>query len=242
MALSTVNRAAPHVSDQANFNQLLRSLGIQRLEALRSHLKPVRLEAEQRLFGSFVGSSHAYFPTTAVISHQVVSMEGETLEIVMIGNEGVSGLRFEGPVATYHSVVAVAGDALKMDLDLIRSEAQRGGRFTEALIEYQGVQLSQIAQRMFCRAFHHVDQKLCSWLLMLDDRVSGTRLPLTHEQLSTYLGASRVTITLAARALKEQGLIEYMRGKLTIIDRASIEEAACECYSIQKELFKARIK
>ena len=97
--------------------------------------------------------------------------------------------------------------------------------------------LNQIAQTSACNRLHSVEQRLCRWLLMTRDRVGSEYVPLTQEFLAYMLGVQRPSVTIAAGALQKAGLIRYVRGKVTILDRKGLEASACECYRVVKREF-----
>jgi CRP-like cAMP-binding protein len=217
-------------------NTLLRRLSPIYLSRLRSNLESVSLLAGEELYTAGFHTDFVYFPENAVISHIYSSASGRTLEVAMIGPEGASGVCgiVDSTPSPHSALVCVSGQALRMSTQFLREEAIRGGRLAKILMDFFAMHVYQLGQRALCGSQHLIDARLCSWLLMLDDRARAERLALTHEQMSLHLGVSRSTISVVAKELRTAGLITYSRGKFSILDRSAIEESACECYTSAK--------
>jgi hypothetical protein len=166
-----------------------------------------------------------------VVSLLSVFNDGSTAEVALIGNEGMIGLNylFNSYQAERWPSVAIGGGALRMRAKEMKKEFDRGGAMQQLLLDYAGSYLEQVSQRAVCNSQHKIEERLASWLLMIDDR-TGHDLLLTQEQISCRLGTRRSSITLAAISLQQQGIISYLRGRIHIIDREALEAAACECY------------
>ncbi|HEX8288416.1 MAG TPA: Crp/Fnr family transcriptional regulator [Pyrinomonadaceae bacterium] len=197
------------------------------------HLESTSVAAGEYLYKSDEHSNYVYFPETAVISHLHTSADGKTVEIAMIGSEGVSGLSeiFGTQPSAHCAQVTVGGSVTRIKTDLLKQEFHRGGDFQIRLLDYMNAHILQISQRIVCESFHVIEERLSSWLLMLQDRAQKDQWQITHEQISLILGVNRPTITQAAKNLREKELIDYSRGKFYIVDREGLEFRACECYS-----------
>jgi len=166
-----------------------------------------------------------------------VTQGGATVEIAMVGNEGMLGI----PVvlgarkAPYRILVQMPGDAMRIKAEVIRAEFKRGGELQNLLLSYTHALITQISQSAVCNRFHTMERRLSRWLLIAHDRVDGDTFHLTQEIISYMMGAPRTGVTMAANTLQDAGLISYKRGKITIIDRNGLEETACECYRIVAE-------
>lgn len=213
-------------------NRLLAALPREAFERLLPHMEPVNLPAGEDLYRFEGGVDFAYFPKTAIVTHLYVMADGNTTESALIGREGFAGLSalFNARPPCYSTRVLVAGNALRIGIDFLKQEFGRGGALQRVLLAYAGARMAQLSQRTVCSGRHTVRERLCSWLLMLHDRVDEDRLPLTHELISTHLGARRAGVTEIAIGLREAGCIGYTRGLVHIVDRARLEAAACECY------------
>lgn len=197
------------------------------------YLESISVAAGEYLYKSDEHSNYVYFPETAVISHLHTSADGKTVEIAMIGNEGVSGLSeiFGSQPSAHCAQVTVGGSVTRVKTDIFKQEFLRGGDFQMRLLDYMNTHMLRISQRIVCESFHFIEERLSSWLLMLRDRLQKDQWQITHEQISLILGVNRPTVTQAAKNLREKELIDYSRGKFYIIDRKGLEFRACECYS-----------
>jgi CRP-like cAMP-binding protein len=200
------------------------------------------LELVPMIFGQVLGESggqmhHVYFPTTTIVSSFYVLEDGASAEFSVIGNEGVVGVSlFMGGEATpSRYVVHGAGYAYRIKRKVILDEFNRAGPMQSLLLRHTQSLLTQIAQTAVCNRYHSIDQQLCRCLLMRLDRSTSSELVLTQELISGVLGVRREGITEAAGRLKMAGLIEYRRGHITVLDRAGMEERACECYAVVKK-------
>ena len=129
--------------------------------------------------------------------------------------------------------VTISGSALRVRAEVMRQELSLCGGVQRAMLEYASQRLAQVSLRAVCNGLHSVEQRLCTWLLMIYDRAGDDRLPLTHESISRHLGARRAGITELANILRARGHISYSRGLIRIVDRHGLEAAACECYRLQ---------
>jgi CRP-like cAMP-binding protein len=213
-------------------NHLLTALPGEDFTRLLPHLEPVSLACSENLYEFGRGIHDVYFPESAVISHLYFMEDGSTTEAALIGKDGMTGLSaiFAAPAPTYWTQVIIPGIALRMSAEVLKQEFSRGGAMQRLLLAYASARIAQLSQRAVCNGRHTVGERLCSWLLLIHDRVGNDQLPLTHEQISRHLGARRAGITDMAGALRGRHLISYVRGQIRIIDRQGLEMAACECY------------
>jgi CRP-like cAMP-binding protein len=166
-------------------------------------------------------------------------MNGDAAEVGTIGNEGFVGLPVlfgdtQAPASVY---MQVGGASLKMKANLFRAELQRNTFMQKALLHYAHAFFNQIAQLAACNRLHLLEQRCCRWLLMTQDRMQSSDFTLTQEFLAMMLGVRRAGVTDAANALKRDGLINYTRGSVTVLDRAGMEKRTCECYGVIKREF-----
>jgi len=177
---------------------------------------------------------HAYFPRGGMISLLSITEDGRTVEVGMVGNEGMIGLPtvLRCNVVPYQVMVQFAGNTLRISANALKAEMSRNTQLQEILLCYTHALLIQIAQSAACNRFHTVEGRLCRWLLVSRDRLTTDTLLLTQEFLSHMLGVPRTSVTAVARLLQEQGLIKYRRGKIVIINRAGLETHSCECYRL----------
>ncbi|HEX8502513.1 MAG TPA: Crp/Fnr family transcriptional regulator [Pyrinomonadaceae bacterium] len=234
-------RAEADPLNQLLTNRLLNALPAEDFSRLFPHLEPASLAAGEVLYKLDAEMRYAYFPETAVVSHIHILSEGGMTEADMVGREGFTGLSalFGAPAPTYLSEVALAGSALRMRLDALRQEFARGGALHQLLLRYASARIALLSRRAVCNGNHRVEERLCTWLLMMHDRAGDAPLALTHERISRHLGTRRAGVTSAATMLRDRGVIGYTRGHIRVLDRAALEAAACECYPQVREAYHA---
>lgn len=213
-------------------NSLLLALPHAEYQRLKPHLAMVRLPPGKILYNAGDIVRHAYFPKDGVVSLLSITEDGRTIEVGMIGNEGMAGIPIilRSNTAPFQVMVQLAGNALRIRGDALREEFNRGGKLQDMLLRYTNSLLTQVAQSAACNRFHTVEERLCRWLLISRDHVQTDVLQLTQEFLSQMLGVPRTSVTMIAHALQAEGLIRYSRGRITILDRGGMEAASCECY------------
>jgi CRP-like cAMP-binding protein len=175
-----------------------------------------------------------YFPQTGMISLLVITQEGVGIEAATIGREGAIGLhRGLGKRRSFtRAVIQVSGTISHISADMFERAVERSDAIKDMITHYTEVLWVEAQQIAACNAVHSAEARFARWLLQTQDRIDSDALPLTQEFLSQMLGVRRTTVTLVARALQQAGLIRYRRGQIVILDRAGLEEAACECYQI----------
>ena len=220
-------------------NRILNALTRSEYDQLAQHLEYVKLPVGEVLYHPGQPITHVYFPNSGTISLVSTFEDGGSVEVGMVGNEGMFGVCvFLGSIRTpLEAVVQIAGDGLRVRADVLRYEFKRGGQLQDLLLRYTQAFITQIAQGAACNRAHPVDGRLAKWLLMCQDRSHSKDLELTHEFIGEMLGVRRAGITVAAGVLKQRGLIEYNRGRITITDRKGLEAISCECYPIVKKEF-----
>jgi CRP-like cAMP-binding protein len=227
------------MSATTNGNQLLARLPKASYSRLKGHLIPVTFESGQLLYEARSAVEFAYFPTHGTLSAVVVMLDGSTIEVATIGNEGAVGIPMlmTAEISPNRVFCQVPGDGLRIELARLNAETERDAAMRRVLALYHTAYLFQISQSVACNGLHSLLPRCCRWLLMTHDRVSGSNVVnLTHEFLATMLGVRRSSVTETLQALKEEGLIDYSRGKITIEDRKGLEASSCECYrAVQDE-------
>jgi CRP-like cAMP-binding protein len=183
---------------------------------------------------------HVYFPTTSIVSLLYVMADGASAEIAMVGNEGILGvsLFMGGETTPSRAVVQSAGYGYRLGAPLLKQEFNRAGAVLHLLLlRYTQALITQMAQTAVCNRHHSVEQQLCRWLLLSLDRLSTRELTMTQELIANMLGVRREGVTEAAGNLQRAGLIRYTRGRITVLDRARLEQEVCECYAVVKREF-----
>jgi CRP-like cAMP-binding protein len=215
-------------------NKLIGSLPGADCARLLPHLEPVLLTANQTIYNIGDKINFAYFPETAVLTHLYFFEDGSTTAAALVGNEGMIGLSaiLDSAPQAYATQVTIAGNAMRIEVGALKEEFARAQSLQQALLCYASIRLAQLSQKAVCNGRHRLDERFCTWLLMVSDRAGQNRLRLTHEQIAHYLGSRRAGITDACNTLRSQGIIYYRRGAIRIINRELLEQAACECYAV----------
>jgi CRP-like cAMP-binding protein len=215
-------------------NRLLARLSEADRQRWRPLLEAVALPLGRVLYESGDTLSHAYFPTTAIVSLQYVTESGAASEIAAVGPEGLIGmpLLMGGGSTPSRAVVRSAGFGLRLPAGAMTHAFKASGPVTAMLLRYAQALITQMAQTAACNRHHSIDQRLCRWLLQSLDRLPGNEIVVTQELVASLLGVRREGVTEAALALQGCGLIRYARGRIQVLDRAGLATRACECYAL----------
>ncbi len=216
-------------------NVLLAALPRNVLDSPFVNLELVELPVGKELFGYGSTLTHVYFPTTAIISLQYVMQDGATIEIAVVGRDGVVGVSLvtdERALCT--AVVQTAGYGYRLKTQHLRNALMQGGALPELLMRYTNTLMAQVAQKAVSNRRSSIEQRLCRWLLDRLDRSSTNQLKVTHESIAVMLGVRRESITSAAGKLQDEGLIHYRRGNISVLNRHGLELYAGDCYQVAK--------
>jgi CRP-like cAMP-binding protein len=218
-------------------NQLLAALPPADLARLAPLLETVRVEVGDVLTEPRAPIRHIYFPHDCLISLLGVAEGRMTLEVGLVGHEGMLGatVALGHDVSQVRAIVQRAGAASRMDSARFRTEFARNPSLQRVLYRYTDTLLSQAIQIAVCSRFHVLEARLARSLLITRDRLQCDKFHLTHEFLAHALGVRRVGVTKAASALQQQGLIIYSRGNIEILDVEGLAAASCKCYAIVKD-------
>jgi CRP-like cAMP-binding protein len=213
-------------------NLLLDAIQAEGAADLGLHAKIVELERAAILFDTGDRIRYVYFPMDCVLSTLAILSNGSSLEVNVIGCEGVCGIigGLGSAEAAARVAVLVGGKAVRVPMRHVRAAFEHSGRVRALILRHIENMLFQIQQSAVCAAQHSIEARLSRWLLAIHDHALGHSLRLTHEFVAGHLGANRTSVTLAAAALQRAGFIHYRRGVLSITDRPGLEETACECY------------
>ena len=206
---------------------------------LLPQMELISLPLGKTLYESGNELNHVYFPTNSIVSLLYELENGSSAEIAVVGNEGIVGIALfmGGDTMPNRAVVQSAGHAYRLQGRLLKQEFGRGGALQHLLLRYTLAMLTQMAQTAVCNRHHTVDQQLCRWLLLSLDRLPTMELIMTQELIANMLGVRREGVTEAAGKLQKAGLIDYGRGRITVIDRPGLEKRVCECYEVVRKEF-----
>ncbi len=213
--------------DPRNY-QLLAALPDEEWQRWLPQLEPVRLPLGEVLYESGATLTHAYFPTSAIVSLLYVLEDGASAEIAVVGHEGIVGISlFMGGESTpSRAVVQSAGQGFRLKASVIKEEFKHAP-VLHLLLRYTQALITQMAQTAVCNRHHSLDQQLCRWLLLSLDRLQGNQRVMTQELIANMLGVRREGVTEGALRLQKAGLINYSRGHITVLDRAGLEQRTC---------------
>lgn len=223
-------------------NHILCALKESELNQLIPHLESMPISHGEVLFDVYDKLKYLYFPTSAIASLLNCLEDGTTVEVAMVGNEGLLGVtalmgRNESPT---QAIVNQSGHAYRISMAslqsvLARSGGRRLGTLQKLLLRYFQTLFIQMSQNAACNRRHAIEQQLSSWLLFNFDRTSTNTLLITQEMISYCLGVRRESVTEAAKRLQDAGVIKYRRGRIELTNRLGMENKACECYKVIKE-------
>lgn len=207
------------------------------MQALAAHLELVPMLLGEVLYEPGEQLQHAFFPTTAIVSMHHVMASGASSESSGVGNEGVLGISlFMGGDSTPSSAfVQTGGHAYRLERRLVKQVFDRAGSVRRLFLRYAQALITQVTQTGVCNRHHSVEQQLCRWLLLTQDRIPSQELTMTQELIAGMLGVRREGISEAAGRLQRAGYIRYRRGHISILERSGLETHACECYAVVKK-------
>ena len=228
--------SSPHSPKQ---NRLLAALPAEDYARLLPDLELIPMPLGWAVYESGGRMSYLYFPTTSIVSLLYVMESGVSAEIAITGNEGLIGISlFMGGESTpSRAVVQSAGHGYRLKTSILKREFALGGHLQHLALRYTQALITQMAQTAVCNRHHALDQQLCRWLLLSLDRLPSNELRMTQELIANMLGVRREGVTEAAGKLQADGLIQYSRGHITVLDRPKLEQRVCECYAVVKKEF-----
>lgn len=202
--------------------------------AVARMLVPVDMPLGMHLSSPNAPIEYVYFPVSGLISVDALTDSGESVEVGVIGREGLAGISgLLGHHMMGHSVIMQgSGSGLRIRLGSVREEFLKGGVFAQLVHSFIYMQTVQMSQSVLCNRLHPVEKRMARWLLTAADRTQNETLQLTQEFLAQMLGSRRSTVTVSAGQLQREGMIDYTRGRVRIVNRPVLEAKACECYHI----------
>src|SRR5439155_25352546 len=211
-------------------NRILKALSSKDYRILAPHLKPISLPKGKALYEVGEKIDEVYFLEDGMVSYLSGTAEGETLEVSVIGNEGIVGIAsILGDSTAFRAVVQIPGRAHSVKRDILRREFKRCEGLNRVLLHYTNALVIQVAQTAVCNKFHSVQERFCRWLLMAHDRSSSDTIPMTQESVARVLGSRRASVSVVAASFQKKSAIRYSRGMIRILDRKYLEAASCEC-------------
>jgi CRP-like cAMP-binding protein len=221
-------------------NHLLEALPVGDYGMIAPHLAPVDIERGRLLYDPGDRIDTVYFPIDGVISLMTLMENGAAIESATIGREGALGLM--AAVAPRQSlsraIVQTPTKAVKIGAAQLHDAWEKSPRIRDLVDRHNEALFGHAIQSVACNALHSVEARFCRWLLTCHDRISTNTVALTQEFLADMLGVQRTTVTAVARSLQEKGGIRYRRGVVDIIDRAVLEQLACECYGVIRRTYE----
>ncbi|MCY7389387.1 MAG: Crp/Fnr family transcriptional regulator [Burkholderiales bacterium] len=221
-------------------NHLIELLPRKDRARLLSVCEPFELVLSEVLAEPDKPAGHVYFPITGFISLVAKVDKNPALEVGMVGREGMLGAQLAQGIANapLHALVQGAGMAKRVTAAAFKRELAASPALQRVMHRYLYVLIAQLAESAGCLRYHQIAPRLARWLLMSQDRAHSDTFQVTHEFLSYMLGVRRVGITVAAGHLQREGLIEYRRGNLKVLNRKGLEAAACNCYAADQKNYR----
>jgi CRP-like cAMP-binding protein len=219
-------------------NAILDALPSEYRQSLLARMEPISLPIETMLCRPGERPEYAHFMTSGIASVVTFMSNGHGAEVQLVGREGlVEGMHLLGPAnAPTSAFIQVEGSALRMRFSDLQKELFPSGALLQRILESVQCQAFILSQLAACNRLHEIEERLARWLLMVQDRLESEKFYLTQEFLAQMIGARRTSVTLAAGSLQKSSLIEYRRGHIRILDGEGLQNAACECYPIVRDL------
>ena len=218
-------------------NKLLAALRAPDFRKLAEHLERMPMPLGMAVYESGSAQGFVYFPIDSIVSLLYVLEDGASTEIAVTGNEGLVGISlFMGGESTpSRAVVQSAGQGYRVRGTVLKQLFESSGDLQHLLLRFTQALITQMTQTAVCNRHHSVDQQLCRWLLLMLDRLASNEVLMTQELIANMLGVRREGVTEAAGRLQAEGLIEYRRGRIRVLDRPRLEARVCECYAVVKK-------
>lgn len=221
-------------------NMLLAALSPKNYQHLTGYCTPVVLPIKSELYVAHELPQYAYLMTSGLASVVTTTSDGQSPEVGMVGREGIVGaMNLLGPrPAPTHCLVQLEATALRISLRDLRTVFDSSQEIRDRILEMLQQQAFSLSLIAGCHALHGAEPRLARWLLMTQDRTGQEVLQVTQEFLAEMLGAQRTTVTAIAGGFQRRKMIEYSRGRVTIVSREALESAACDCYQVIKNMYR----
>lgn len=220
-------------------NRLLAALVATEYKRLLPKLEYVALKRGEIVYRADQEIEAVYFPEEAVVAMVDTADDGRTVEVGVIGREGIIGINiFLGGVTTPDkALVQLPGGAMRMSSADLRREARFGSPLQRLLLDYTRTLLAVISKSVSCSQHHSIEQRVARWLLTMSDYAAAHEFVMVHESIAAMLGVRRVSVTEAASGLQAEGLIDYSRGRITVLDKARMRRKCCACYGFIRQQY-----
>lgn len=220
-------------------NYILANLATADWERWQHKLELIQLKAGDVIFEVGHPLTYAYFPTTSIISITRILLDGESIEVAMIGPEGVAGAStlMGNGITANRGVVLQSGYAYRVCSAWIKAEFESSPHLMRMMLQFTQALITQLSQVGACNCYHSLEQRLSRWLLMLSERTVGESIMCTQEEIANNLGVRRERVTRAAHTLQKNGLIQYARGSIKLLNKQALEAHTCECYGVIKAAY-----
>lgn len=220
-------------------NRLLAAIPREEYDRLLPLMEAVSLDLKQILYQPNERIEYVYFPINGAVSLVTIMKNGIGAEVGLVGNEGMVGLAvfLKADRTVGQAITQIPGHGLKMKAEVFKREVTSSSPLYNRLQRYTQALFDQIAQTSGCNRMHSIEQRFCRWMLMCQDRMGSDQFPLTQEFLAQMLSVRRAGVSEIASVMQKAGLIQYNRGKMTILNRKRLETSSCECYAIIKQQF-----
>jgi CRP-like cAMP-binding protein len=215
-------------------NKVLLAMPDNEYELMRPDLTQIDLPDHLSLHEPTQNIEFVYFPNRGMVSQVVVTKDGRTVEVGVVGNEGYVGAGLAAGLSRspVREIIQITGDGSRMLGNALQRILRSAPQLQLILNRHTGLQGMQVAQTAACNRLHDIQQRLSRWLLMTQDRVDSGVLQITHDFIATMMGTDRSTVSLAASLMQKEGIIDYVRGAVKILNRRKLEKSACECYEV----------
>lgn len=217
-------------------NYILKAIPDDEYEMMLPDLEEIKLQIEEVINYPYQPIPFVLFPNNSMVSVIASTPDGQLSEAGVIGREGILGISIVlgSDTAPHENTIQLPGTALRMPTKSIRGYFKQCPVLRDLILRFTYAHMMQLSQTALCNAWHSTEKKLIRWILMAHDRSDSDLLPLTQELLSIMLGVHRPTVSGTASKLKDEGYIQYSRGRITVLDRKGLEEACCDCYNVVK--------
>jgi CRP-like cAMP-binding protein len=221
-------------------NRLLAVLHDDEFELLLPNLEVLHFKAGDMLAESGERLDHVFFPIDSAISLLYRLENGASAGVAVIGNEGMFSVAqvLGGEAIPYWVTVETSGHMFRIEVEALKQVIERSSALRNILLLYAQASLTQVAQSVVCGRHHSLNQQFCQHLLLINDKSLSDDFRLTHEAIANMLGVRRESITAVAGELRDNGLIDYYRGHIKVLDRSRLEELCCECYDVVRQEYR----